>query len=210
MIKFSKASKMPCRSWSLPAMKTCPGAKNRDGSTVAACKGCYALQGNYRFPTVKAPREHNMTDWKRSEWVEEMIAELDNDRYFRWFDSGDCYSEKLALKILQVMKATPWVKHWMPTRSYKVPKIAKVLEQMSKLHNVVIRYSSDSITGEIIEAKNSSTIIPEKADFDGWICPASKQDGKCLKCRACWDKKTRVVAYVGHGAAMTKNQKGVA
>jgi hypothetical protein len=55
-------------------------------------------KGNYRFPNVKQPRESNQKDWKRDAWVADMVAELDNDRYFRWFDSGDVYSLKLAEK----------------------------------------------------------------------------------------------------------------
>ena len=89
MIKLSKPSKMPCLSWSLQALDTCPGSKKLDGSLVDACKGCYATTGNYRFPNVKAPREHNREDWKRAAWVDDMVSALDNSRYFRWFDSGD-------------------------------------------------------------------------------------------------------------------------
>ena len=80
MIKLSKAGKMPCRSWSLQALTTCPGSKGGDGELVDACKGCYATTGNYRFPNVKAPREHNQEDWQRDSWVDDMVAELDNDR----------------------------------------------------------------------------------------------------------------------------------
>ena len=50
MIKLSKASKMPCRSWSLQAIDTCPASIGSDGELVDACKGCYATTGNYNFP----------------------------------------------------------------------------------------------------------------------------------------------------------------
>jgi hypothetical protein len=73
-IKLSKASKMPCRSWSLQALDTCPASVNSDGSLVDACKGCYATDGNYRFPNVKAPRLHNREDWKRDAWVDDMVV----------------------------------------------------------------------------------------------------------------------------------------
>ena len=89
--KFSNPSKMPCRSWSLEALTTCPASKDSNGDLVPACRGCYATSGNYRFPNVKAPRLHNQDDWKHDDWVDAMVAELDNDRYFRWFDSGDMY-----------------------------------------------------------------------------------------------------------------------
>ena len=206
-IKLSKASKMPCRSWSLQALDTCPASVKSDGSLVDACKGCYAIDGNYRFPNVKAPRLHNREDWKREEWVEDMVAELDNDRYFRWFDSGDLYDIRLARKVLEVMKRTPWVKHWLPTRMYKFTKFVSVLDQMESLPNVVVRKSSDSVHGETIEGKTTSTIIPiddsiQYASFT--ICKAYEREGKCGSCRACWSKDESVIAYPAHGKKMLK------
>ena len=117
---------------------------------VDACKGCYATTGNYNFPSVKAPRLHNKEDWQRDNWVADMVEELDNDRYFRWFDSGDMYHIKLAEKILEVCKATPWTRHWLPTRMHKFKKFRKVINELNKLDNVVVRLSSDGVNGEII------------------------------------------------------------
>lgn len=207
MLKLSKASKMPCRSWSLQALETCPASKKEDGTLVDACKGCYATTGNYRFPNVKAPREHNKEDWKRSEWADDMVSELDNDRYFRWFDSGDMYDLRLAYKILDVMQRTPWVKHWLPTRMHKFPKFAQVIADMESLPNVVVRLSSDSIQGETIQGATTSTIIPvdDEIQYASYtICKAYTRDGKCGSCRACWSKDTSVVAYPAHGKTMLK------
>ena len=36
---------------------------------------------------------------------------------------------------------------------------------------------------------------------------AYENDGKCGKCRLCWSKDVEVVAYVGHGVSMKKQQK---
>lgn len=207
--RFSKASKMPCRSWSLQALDTCPASIGADGELVDACKGCYATDNNYRYPNVKAPRLHNRDDWKNSDWVDAMVAELDNDRYFRWFDSGDMYSLKLAEKIYDVMVATPWTRHWLPTRMHKFAKFADILAKMEALPNVVVRLSSDSINGDIIEGNTTSTIIPtishKKPSMT--ICEAYERDGKCATCRACWDKDVEVVAYVAHGRKMAKQIK---
>lgn len=204
MIKLSKPSKMPCLSWSLQALDTCPGSKEPDGSLVPACQGCYATQGNYRYPNVKAPREHNREDWKRDAWVQDMVQALDNSRYFRWFDSGDVYDVRLAHKILEVMKATPWCKHWLPTRMHKFPKFRKVLESMQALENVVVRLSSDSIKGGIIEGLTTSTIIPfpDDAPKGATICEAYDRGGKCADCRACWSKDVALIAYPAHGKRM--------
>ena len=207
--KFSKASKMPCRSWSLQALDTCPASIGTDGELVDACKGCYATDGNYRFSNVKAPRLHNREDWQQSDWVNAMIAELDNDRYFRWFDSGDMYSLKLAEKIYDVMVATPWTRHWLPTRMHKFAKFADILAKMEALPNVVVRLSSDSINGDIIAGNTTSTIIPTISHRKPkmTICEAYERAGKCATCRACWDKDVEVVAYVAHGRKMAKQIK---
>jgi hypothetical protein len=210
MVKLSKASKMPGRSWSLQALDTCPGSKKRDGSLVDACSGCYATTGNYRFKNVKAPREHNREDWKRSEWVDDMVAELDNDRYFRWFDSGDVYDVRLAFKILEVMKRTPWCNHWLPTRMHKFSKFGLVLAEMSALPNVVVRLSSDSITGDTVEGPQTSTIATlDNVPGDALVCEAYSREGKCGPCRACWSKDVALVCYIGHGKSMEKKQRDI-
>lgn len=209
-ISFSKASKMPCRSWSLPALSTCPGSKNSSGELVSACKGCYATSGHYRYPNVKNPRENNREDWKREDWVDDMVTELDNDRYFRWFDSGDVYHPALAEKIYMVMVRTPWIKHWLPTRSYKLTKIKPWLDKMKELPNVMVRFSSDSISGNY-GPEHGSTIVPSVDTVtNATICQAYSRDGKCGSCRACWDKNVTVVAYPAHGKVMLANIKKAA
>lgn len=205
MIKLSKPSKMPCYSWSLVARDTCPGSIE-NGELVPACAGCYAAGGNYRFPNVKAPRVHNKEDWKREDWVSDMVQALDNSRYFRWFDSGDLYSVKLAEKIKLVMEKTPWVSHWLPTRSHKFKKFHKVLHGIQALPNAVVRYSSDSVTGETITGETTSTIVPtpEHASESMTLCKAYDNGGKCGTCRQCWDKSKKVIAYPAHGKSMVK------
>ena len=206
MIKLSKASKMPCRSWSLEAISTCPASIGINGELVPACQGCYATTGNYRFPNVKAPRQHNKKDWQRPEWVSDMVQELDNDRYFRWFDSGDMYALGLAEKIFQVMEATPHCKHWLPTRMYKFRKFKTILSKMESLPNVVVRKSSDSVIGETIDGLTTSTIIPTPAHATSnmTVCEAYDRAGKCGSCRACWDKDIKIIAYPAHGIKIKK------
>jgi hypothetical protein len=173
---------------------------------VDACKGCYATTGNYRFPNVKAPREHNRLDWQRIDWVDDMVAELDSDRYFRWFDSGDMYSLALAEKMLEVMIRTPWCDHWLPTRMHKFPKFAMIIALMQELHNVMVRPSSDSITGEFLSGTHGSVIVPDSRVNPNMVklCEAYKNGGKCSGCRACYDKSVAVIGYPAHGRKMAK------
>ena len=148
MLHISKTSKLDnIKSWSLQALTTCPGSKAKDGGLVDACKGCYATQGTYHFPGVKLVRAENQEDWERDGWVADMVEALKKQKYFRWFDSGDMYSLKLANKMLEVMIATPHVKHWLPTRMYKFVKFQLILDEMNSLPNVKVRFSSDSVMG---------------------------------------------------------------
>lgn len=206
MIKLSLTSKLGCKSWSLQAGDTCPGSYSKDGSLVSACAGCYAKSGNYRFQNVKAPREFNRNDWERDTWVADMIQALDTERYFRWFDSGDMYALGLAEKIFAIMEATPWVKHWLPTRMHKFPKFAQILAKMQALQNVSVRFSSDSVTGEYIPGLHGSVIVPdtESAPKEAYLCGAYSREGKCGSCKACWDKKVDLIAYPAHGRSMAK------
>jgi hypothetical protein len=204
-VKLSKASKLDgILSWSLNALDTCQGSIGKDGQLVPACQGCYATTGNYRFPNVKATREFNKEDWKRDSWVSDMVQALDSSRYFRWFDSGDMYDVRLAEKILQVMIQTPWVKHWLPTRMHKFTKYNSVLNKMMQLENVVVRLSSDSVTGEIINGLTTSTIFSDTLPAGSFECKAYENEGKCNGCRACYSKDVPVIAYKAHGKKMAK------
>ena len=206
-IKLSVTSKLDgIRSWSLNALDTCPGSVAAPGELVDACRGCYATTGNYRFSNVKAPRDHNKKDWQRLAWADDMVTALDSDRYFRWFDSGDMYTLALAEKILDVMIRTPWVKHWLPTRMHKFPKFRQVLTAMQALPNASVRFSSDSVTGQYTKGLHGSVIIPTVADAQRGmtLCQAYEHEGKCNGCRACYDKKTKVIAYPAHGKSMAK------
>lgn len=203
MIRLSKVSKIDgIRSWSLEAGVTCPGSK--DGNQIFdSCAGCYAKTGNYHFPNVKQVREINRAGWKHENWVDHMVMELDNDRYFRWFDSGDVYHPDLAAKIYEVCKRTDWVKHWIPTMSYRHKRIRPWLDKLKALPNVSVRFSSGSISGEF-DSDHGSVIIPkpEAATTEMTLCEAFANAGKCSGCRKCWDKSIKLIAYPAHGRKM--------
>ena len=206
MVRISKTSKLDgILSWSLQAIETCPASIGADGNLVAACSGCYATTGNYNYPNVKAPRLENKEDWKREAWVGDMVKALDSSRYFRWFDSGDMYSLGLAEKILEVMQKTPWCKHWLPTRMAKFAKFADVLARMQALDNVMVRFSSDSVSGEF-DSRHGSVIIesPEALPEGATLCEAYDNGGKCNGCRACYSKDVPLIAYPAHGVKMAK------
>lgn len=216
-MKISVVSKLDgIRSWSLQALETCPGAyakppkkvpgMNYKTELVDACSGCYALQGNYVFGNVKAARAHNLEDWQLDDWEDRMVAELVNDEHFRWLDSGDMYKLRLAYKIYNVMRRTPWCEHWLPTRMHKFAAYAAILRAMQALPNVMVRPSSDYVDGRFTAGVHGSTIIPADMPTPEGAkrCEAYEHDGKCSGCRACWDKTVPVIAYTAHGMKMKK------
>ncbi len=194
---------MPAKSWSLPAITTCPASIDPETKElVDVCSDCYADKGFYNMPSVQAPRLHNMKDWKRDGWVDDMVEALEKQKFFRWFDSGDVYTVGLAKKIFKVIERTPNCKHWLPSKMYKFKKFDKIFNKINSLPNVSVRFSSDSILGSRINIKGfaTSTVVPEGtlAVSNAWLCPSSKNGGKCGTCRACWNKEIKTVAYIHH------------
>lgn len=206
MVKLSKTSKLGTKSWSLQAIETCPGSVGKDGNLVPACSGCYATTGMYHFGAVKQVRADNKADWQRDGWTADMVQALKKDKHFRWFDSGDMYSLELAEKMLEIMVATPNTKHWLPTRMYKFSKFKPVLDAMMALPNVMVRPSSDAVDGTFTAGVHGSTIVPDSTSVPSGVtlCPAYNQGGKCLDCRACYDKSVEVIGYPAHGRKMAK------
>lgn len=199
-VLLSKASKMPGKSWSLQAGETCPGSINPETKEVIeVCADCYAKSGFYRMENVKAPRIHNRKDWKRTDWTDDMVQALDNERWFRWFDSGDIYTAALAQKIYEVARRTPWCNHWIPTKSYNIPKIRYWLDRLKELPNVSVRFSSPSVHGEY-SSFHGSTVVQSVSDniAGAKMCDAYTRGGKCGPCRACWDKDISLVVYPLH------------
>ena len=213
MVTLSKTSKLNAKSWSLEAGKTCPGSIDpKTKQILPVCDGCYAKGGNYRYPNVKKPRQFNQLDWKRADFVDDFVASLKTERFFRWFDSGDIYHPALAFKIYLIIEKTPWVNHWLVTKSYNIPKIRAVLDRIDALPNVALRFSSPFINGEYIAGFHGAIVIPSH-DFEtsaDVICGAYERGGKCGDCFACYDKTVKTVAYVAHGRKMTKLVKNIA
>jgi len=93
---------------------------------------------------------------------------------------------------------------------HKFKKFKAVIAEMSALPNVVVRLSSDSITGEVVEGPQTSTIATlDNVPGDALVCEAYSRDGKCGPCRACWSKDVALVCYIGHGKSMEKRQRDI-
>ena len=207
-IKLSKVKKLDgIYSWSLLAGVHCPGKVNLITKALAeVCDGCYAMGGNYRFPNVQATRILNAEDWQRDEWVDDMVRALKGHAYFRWFDSGDMYTLALAQKILKVMVDTPDTMHWLATRMGKFAKFGPILEEMSRLPNVAVRFSADDVGS--YGPEHSCMVfhgdVPEGVKACNSYVAEGDDVAKCHGCRDCWDKTIPVIGYRAHGRKMIK------
>jgi hypothetical protein len=199
--KLSTPSKMPCKTWSLQAYDTCPGKRTSDGMDPV-CSDCYAAKGHYNRPATIDVRKHNEKDWKAEGWTAAMVALLHNRKEFRFFDSGDMYSLKLAEKIFEVAKQSPHCKIWIPTRMGRFAKFAPILRRLDRLENVALRHSAfgyDSVLRN--RARSSMVYTTPKAPKGVHECPAYKSAAATCRsagCRACWDKTVKVIGYPSH------------
>jgi len=183
-------SKMPGKSYSLPAWECQTGAKLRKVPT-SPCFGCYALKGNYtRYPAIKAAQYRRLDSLTNPLWVDAMVAQVKRMKVFRWHDAGDVQSHEHMAKILEVARLTPDTKHWMPTqeRPY-LPDPAVVPD------NMIIRLSAAKVDGSAGNTwAHTSTVVTDGSE----TCPSGSQGGKCLDCRACWNKEIPNISYGKH------------
>ena len=187
---LTRTSKMPGLSYSLPAWACQTGSKLRKVKT-SPCYGCYALKGNYtRYPAIKIAQYRRLAAIKMEGWTRAMAVQILKQKYFRWHDAGDVQSHEHMAKIIEVCKLTPNTKHWLPTQERQyLPAPEDVPE------NLIIRLSAAKVDGTAGNAwSHSSTVVTDGSPS----CMAPKQNGKCLDCRACWNKDIKNVSYGKH------------
>ena len=194
---WSKPSKMPCKSYSIPAEACKTGSKLRlQAGTV--CSDCYACKGMYRFPVVQAALYRRLASLTDPRWVDAMVTIIGDDEHFRWHDSGDLQGQNHLLKIYEVCQRTPNTMHWLPTKEASLVKLTARMFPVPE--NLVIRISSPMVDGKASEASGNilSCRSVTVADPAHWTCPAPHQDGQCGSCRACWDVNVVNVDYLMH------------
>ena len=187
---FTRTSKMPGLSYSLPAWACQTGSKLRKVKT-SPCYGCYALKGNYtRYPAIREAQYRRLDAINHPQWVEAMATKIKNQKWFRWHDAGDLQSKEHMQKIIEICKLTPDTKHWLPTQERQyLPAPEEVPD------NLIIRLSAAKVDGNPGNAwTHSSTVVTDGNPS----CPAPTQGGQCLDCRACWNKDIKNVSYGKH------------
>jgi len=188
-------SKMPGRAYGFSAAECILGAKlSKLPGTV--CSSCYAQKGRYIFENVVACHARRFASLNRKLWIDAMTFLISKQcakmPFFRWHDSGDIQSVAHLLRIAKVCEATPSVKHWIPTREYKIvsdyisagyliPENLQIRLSIHKVDNFRLpEIKGAKVTFSSVSDKKSAPEFAEK-------CPAPLQDGECGNCRNCWE-----------------------
>jgi hypothetical protein len=126
----------------LPAGVTCPGRS-------AVCEVCYAMQGRFQFPQVQERLQWCYEQSRRRNFARRMAREVHHKGILvvRIHVSGDFFNAAYAAKWLEVMRQCPRAKFYFYTRSWRLPDIADVLEEMAALRCCRPWYSIDRDTG---------------------------------------------------------------
>ncbi len=201
---LSNPSKMPGFSTSTPAADCNVGSKLRAAHTKerpTACGICYAMKGMYPFPNVQAAMKRRLKAIESSTWVSDFADVLNyfagkGKDVFRWHDSGDVQDYDHMVNICEVARRTPMVRHWMPTREYRIAR--RAIDAGIVPANLVIRVSAALVDGAAPNVGLPTSTIHKNGDPVGFLCGAPTRDGHCGDCRACWNPKVANVSYHAH------------
>lgn len=182
-------------SFGLDARNCITGSKLRKVKG-SVCAKCYAMKGNFNFPSVRKNKETNLKHIESEYFVYVMTYQLQDIKYFRWFDSGDLPHLEALKKIVQIAQNTPKTKHWLPTREIKM--IQEYLKNNKFPKNLIVRVSAPMVDGPPPKGfQNTSTVHKDK-DPIGFDCVSRFQNNQCLTCTACWDKRIKNISYKEH------------
>jgi len=195
---LGNASKMPGKTYGLPAKECNVGSKLRNVKD-SVCNGCYALKGRYTMDNVQNAEYIRLDSITHPRWIDAMAAQINHAckgvPFFRWHDSGDIQDLDHLCKIVDVAKLTPTVQHWLPTREYKIVQLYRQLYGEFP-SNLVVRLSAHMIDADPPSGYGlpTSTVVSDNTE----TCPSRSQDNECKDCRACWNSDVSNVSYARH------------
>ena len=174
----------------------------------APCKeGCYANKGCQTFARVQAAYYRNFR-----------IYNDDPDNFFeqvyykikfaglpkvRWFDSGDIPEYDFFVRMVELCKKTPDVKHMAFTKKYEI--VNEYIDKNGKLpDNLNVIFSAWHRLWEVPNPHglaiayvdfNDKTLNPD-IPKNAFVCPG--RESTCSACGACWNKKLKAVVFKQH------------
>lgn len=201
---LSKPSKMPWRSWSIPAQACKTGSllRKKNGSV---CGKCYAMKGMYSFPNVKAALNRRLKAIDHPLFVEAFSLVLNKlvgksrkkENRFRWHDSGDIQSVEHLDLINRIALSTPLVRHWLPTKEAGILNKWNKANPQGVAKNLTIRQSYPMIGGSFEEYHIPYSTVGYQGK-DVVQCNSYDNNGKCGACDLCWRRDVKGVNYRAH------------
>jgi hypothetical protein len=196
-------------SWSLPAVRTCPGR-----SSVCE-RWCYATHGRFLTGKSKELMQWRLKQAARKDFADRMVQEICRRGAIvvRIHVSGDFMTPAYTAKWLDIATRSVKTTFFAYTRSWRVSSIAPLLRALSQLDNVFLWYSADRETGhpqdvpERVRVAWMQTAADEPVQGDLVfqtrslrrlalplsvpVCPQETPAGKergvnCANCTICW------------------------
>jgi hypothetical protein len=119
------------------------------GMSPTCSSHCYAVAVERYRPAVVAKYRRNLRASCRRDFVRRVVAFLiaHQVRVVRIHTAGDFYSARYAQRWLAIVRRSPRVTFYLYSRSWRIPEIKAVIDQLSALPNCVVWYSCDCDTG---------------------------------------------------------------
>ena len=191
LLPFNKT--IGCKTWMIPAG---PQVCAAFGSEV--CTHCYAAQGRFTMPSVKAVIAERLKWWRRAnlrQLDEAFRKAIGRAKYVRVFTSGDFSSVADVRKWTWICERNPQTRFWISTRS--ATRWGDAADVLAKLPNVCLRVSfgriDDPMTSPWARLWQFSKTVTTP------VTCRKCNEGSCGDCRRCWDKNEEVVEYKLHG-----------
>lgn len=160
-------------NFSLPALETCPNAG-------ACARGCYAMQGAYRWSNVYAKHKANYNASLTNEFIGAMTLEVRMKRLnvVRIHDAGDFYNYAYAMKWVAIAEACPDVTF------YAYTKMVNMFDHTIDLpDNFIVIYSMGGKQDQSIDVNidRHSQVFANEKDLEaaGYV-NASKDDALAI------------------------------
>lgn len=210
-------SKMPGYSYGISAQLCVTGSKLRQ-VPGSVCSSCYAMTDWYRsWRPLLFGHERRERGIRHSRWVEAMVVMVrarctGDQRWFRFHDAGDIRGVWHLEKIVEVVRRTPEVSYWLPTREYEMvaawraaggvfpPNLCvRLSAHMIDAEPVVPPELADLPTSTVSTLSRYTTGVQVVVGRGSVECRAvAERDNKCGSCRACWTTAVQNVEYPQH------------
>jgi hypothetical protein len=127
-------------TFSIPAIHTCPG------STSVCQRLCYANHGHYWWPSVQDALWRNFRASKLPGFAGAMVQLIRRHRarVVRVHVAGDFYDAGYTAKWYEIMAMCPKTTFYAYTRSWRLPALRAVLEDLATLDNLQLWWSADA------------------------------------------------------------------